>query len=396
MERVVQLHFGRFVHPVYREQLHAVPDGFRYRATHPALDDETTPTKRIVEQRARFATARTFAERLALRGLSRAGYVHRVRAPRLAGACLIHSAERLLYRAPVPYVLDFEHAELFVLYQRLALRRPWARALLTSALEDERLRFLLPWSETARRSLTGALGADTAARLAPRTRVVYPAIRPAAEPSPPRPGAELRVLFVGTAFYEKGAVEAILAVKRVAGTHPIHLDLLSYVPEDWERRLSDDPAVTLHRPGGADVVQRLYRRAHALLFPSHMDTFGYVALEAMAHGLPVLAPAYLTQAELVRDGVTGLLFPGENPLYGDDAMCRFPSTLPPPRRFLEALRSPSERYVDGIAAALSRLVDDVELHRALARAAVTEVASGSFSLERRREALGEIYAGALE
>src|SRR5262249_55128220 len=142
-ERVVQLHFGRFVHPIYREQMHAVPDGFRYRASHPALEDETAPTKRIVEQRARLAAARTLAERVALRVLSRAGYVHRVRAPRLPEAELIHSAERLLTRAPLPYVLDFEHAELFVLYQRLALSRPWARGLLARSLEDERLRFLL-------------------------------------------------------------------------------------------------------------------------------------------------------------------------------------------------------------------------------------------------------------
>ncbi|HEX3510444.1 MAG TPA: glycosyltransferase family 4 protein [Solirubrobacteraceae bacterium] len=394
--RVVQLHFGRFVHPIYREQMHAIPDGFLYRATHPALEDETTPTKRIVEQRARFAATRTLGERLALRLLSRAGYVHRVRAPRLEGAALIHSAERLLHRAPLPYVVDFEHAELFVLYQRLALSRPWARHVLASALDDERLRFLLPWSEMASRSLEGALGADVAARLRPRTRVVYPALRQAAERPPARVDRELRVLFVGTAFYEKGAVEAIRAVQRVAATHPIHLDLLSYVPDDWAQQLRADPAITLHRPGGADVVRNLYRRAHAFLFPSHMDTFGYVALEAMAHGLPVLAPRYLTQAELVRDEVTGLLFPGENPLYGEDTRCRFRSTLPPPRAFLEALRSPSEPYVEGIAGALRRLVDDPDLHHRLAAAALAEVAEGRFSIARRREALGEIYESALE
>jgi glycosyltransferase involved in cell wall biosynthesis len=289
-------------------------------------------------------------------------------------------------------VLDFEHAELFVLYQRVALRRRWTRALLTHALEDERLRFLLPWSKAAHASLYRALGDHLKPKLDARTRVVYPAIRPAVKRPRDREGETLRLLFVGTAFYEKGAVEAIQAVQRLSATHDVHLDLLSFVPREWQERLENDPAVTLHTPGGADVVQRLYGRADALLFPSHMDTFGYVVLEAMAHGLPVIAPGHLALNELVRDRVSGLLFGPENPLYGEDTACRFPHTLPPPREFLEALRSPSEAYVERIAQALCSLIEDRCLHEQTAAGALQEVHTGRFSIERRREALGELYS----
>jgi glycosyltransferase involved in cell wall biosynthesis len=382
------------VHPIYREQLHAVPEGFRYGSEHPALSDDTTPTKRILEQRARFASSRRLAERIALRALSSVGYVHTVRARAKPDAAIIHSCERLLHDSPLPYVLDFEHTELFVLYQRAALARPWARAWLMRALCDERLRFLLPWSEAARQSLYRSLGPEVHARLDARTRVVYPAIRPVVERPSQRTTGTLRVLFVGTAFYEKGAVEAIRAVQRLAKTHAVHLDLLSYTPAEWSARLEGDPAVTVHTPGGADVVRRLYAQADALLFPSHMDTFGYVVLEAMAHGLPVLAPGHLALNEIIRDGHTGLLFAPENTLYADDTACRFPHTLPPPRRFLKALGEPSEAYVAGVAAALARLIEDPELHGGLAEGALEEVRSGRFSIQRRREALGGIYAAA--
>jgi glycosyltransferase involved in cell wall biosynthesis len=389
--RIVQLQFGRFVHPIYREQLHAVPAGFSYRSTHLALTDETTPTKRIVEHRARLTRTRATGERVALRVLSRAGYVHRVRSHPPPGAALIHSCERLIYDSPLPYVLDFEHAELFVLYQRAALRRRWARALLAHALMDERLRFLLPWSEAAHASLHRALGPAAASRLDARTRVVYPAVRPAVERPRERDGGTLRLLFVGTAFYEKGAVEAIQAVRRLSTTHDVHLDLLSFVPREWRERLEGEHAVTLHAPGGADVVQHLYRTADALLFPSHMDTFGYVVLEAMAHGLPVIAPAHLALNELVDDRVTGMLFAPENPLYGTDTACRFEYTLPPPRSFLDALREPGGGYVDGIAEALAALIDDPQLRDRLAEGALAEVLTGKFSIERRKQALDEVY-----
>jgi glycosyltransferase involved in cell wall biosynthesis len=384
------------VHPIYREQLHAVPEGFCYGSEHPALSDETTPTKRVLEQRARFASSRRLAERIALRGLSSVGYVHTVRARAQPGAAIIHSCERLLHDSPLPYVLDFEHAELFVIYQRAALARPWARARLMRGLCDERLRFLLPWSEAARQSLYRSLGPAAHARLDARTRVVYPAIRPAVERPSQRTTETLRVLFVGTAFYEKGAVEAIRAVQLLAQTHAVHLDLLSYTPADWRARLRDDPRVTVHTPGGADVVKRMYAQADVLLFPSHMDTFGYVVLEAMAHGLPVLAPGHLALKEIVRDGHTGLLFTPENTLYAEDTACRFAHTLPPPRRFLNALGEPSDAHVGAVATALARLSEDPDLHGRLAEGALAEVCSGRFSIQRRREALGVIYATATD
>ena len=125
-----------------------------------------------------------------------------------------------------------------------------------------------------------------------------------------------------------------------------------------------------------------------------MDTFGYVVLEAMAHGLPVVAPGHLALNELVVDGVSGTLFDVENPLYGEDTACRFPHTLPPPRSFMEALRSPSEGYVRGIATALAGLAEDHDLRDRLAEGALEAVRSGRFSIRRRREALGAIYAEA--
>lgn len=393
-DAVIQLYVGRSVHPLYREQLHAVPEGFRYVFEHPALRDETAPTKLVLEKSAHLASARRVAERGAVRALSWAGYVRQSRVRAMPGAAAIHSCERLLLDSPRPYLLDFEHAELFVLYQRAALGRPWTRRWLLHALTDERLRFMLPWSEMAKRSLYRLLGPSAEALLQSRTHVVYPAIRPAVERASRSDRRSLRLVFVGTNFYEKGAIDAIAAVRRLAGTHAVHLDLLSYVPDDWQARLRDDPVITVHAPGGADVVKRLYSQADALLFPTHVDTFGYAMLEGMAHGLAVVAPRHLAVTEIVEDDRSGILFAPENALFGDDAACRFAHTAPLPRSFLRALSEPTDAYVDGLAAALARLAEDRDLHGRLAEGALEEVRSGRFSIQRRRETLGRLYAAA--
>jgi UDP-glucose:(heptosyl)LPS alpha-1,3-glucosyltransferase len=47
--------------------------------------------------------------------------------------------------------------------------------------------------------------------------------------------------------------------------------------------------------------------ADALLHLSWHDSFGFVSLEAMASGLPVVTTRYVGAAELIRDGESGVI-----------------------------------------------------------------------------------------
>jgi D-inositol-3-phosphate glycosyltransferase len=56
-----------------------------------------------------------------------------------------------------------------------------------------------------------------------------------------------------------------------------------------------------------------YSAADAVVVPSHYESFGMVALEAMACGTPVVASQVGGLAFLVRDGVTGFTVPVDDP-----------------------------------------------------------------------------------
>jgi glycosyltransferase involved in cell wall biosynthesis len=396
--RTVYLYVGRSTHPIYREQLHAAPDGFAYRTDHPELADEGAATRLVQGRGDRFAGLRQRAEVAALRVLGQTGHVRRVRGSGVAlrpGDDLIHSTELLLRDAPLPYVADFEQIECFTLYQHVALQRG-ARRRLVEAIADGRCRALLAWSDWARDGALRALGAGGAARVGEKIVTVVPSIRPQVDaPRQRAAGGPLRVLFIGTKFYEKGAIEAVRALARARATHDVTLDLVSYVPDEWAPRLAAQDGLTVHQPGGHELVRRLYGEADVLLFPSHMDTFGYVIMEANAYGLPVLGPAHQAIPELIADGDTGLLFGSENPLYGADGLGRFPHALPSPKAYMNALREPSDAYVDTIAAQLCRLADDADLHGRLAAGALERVRTGLFSVARRQERLAAIYGAAV-
>jgi glycosyltransferase involved in cell wall biosynthesis len=392
----VYFHFGRFGHPFFDEQMQCAPEGFSYRTAGSATGDVASATRRIALQGARLGALRSGLERAAIRGLSWSGYVRRNRLQPPSDSALIHSAQQLLRDQGMPYVVDFECVEVFCLYQRAALSRPWARRALLDALSEERCRFLLPWSQAAGRGLRTALGAEAAAALAHKTTTVLPAIRPRVSHPAVRGTGPLRVLFVGTAFEAKGGVEAVRAVRSVRETQDVVLDLISDVPPRWRTEIENREGITAHTwPAPGEKLRELFERSHVLLFPSHMDTLGFVILEAMANGVPVLATRHFAAPELVEDGVSGLLVEGENQLYSDDGLCRFGHTLPPPRSFRRALASPSEPYVARIAEALAQVAADPHLHERLAAGALARVLDGPLSVARRREALEGVYRRAL-
>lgn len=127
------------------------------------------------------------------------------------------------------------------------------------------------------------------------------------------------LFFVGRLVYEKGVDLILRALPRVLERHPRALLVVSGTgPEEGPlRRLAGELGVAgrVHFTGHISDEERntLYRAADVAVFPSRYEPFGIVALEAMAHGLPVVAARTGGFAEVIDSGRTGLLFEPENP-----------------------------------------------------------------------------------
>lgn len=76
--------------------------------------------------------------------------------------------------------------------------------------------------------------------------------------------------------------------------------------------LLDDNRVTFHGAVSRGELDRIYFDSDVVVMPSRYESFGLVAIEAMAAGTPVVALAAGGINEVVRDGQTGFLLPSDS------------------------------------------------------------------------------------
>lgn len=75
-----------------------------------------------------------------------------------------------------------------------------------------------------------------------------------------------------------------------------------------------DDLVTFAGARDQEILPYYYAAAEMVVMPSHYESFGMVALEAMAMGTPVIASEVGGLAYLVRDGFNGYLVPRRDPV----------------------------------------------------------------------------------
>jgi D-inositol-3-phosphate glycosyltransferase len=85
--------------------------------------------------------------------------------------------------------------------------------------------------------------------------------------------------------------------------------------------LGIDELVTFLGAKDQDTLQYYYSAATVVIVPSHYESFGMVALEAMACGTPVIASEVGGLAYLIQDGVTGFHVPDRDPVELAERIC---------------------------------------------------------------------------
>jgi UDP-glucose:(heptosyl)LPS alpha-1,3-glucosyltransferase len=120
------------------------------------------------------------------------------------------------------------------------------------------------------------------------------------------------ILFVGSGFFRKGLRYLIEGFSRLteagAGKAPLLLVAGRGNTRPYERLARSLGVAEKVRFCGSDIpAPRLYHSADVFVFPTLYEPFGNVCLEALASGLPCVFSSQSGGAEIVKDGVSGLV-----------------------------------------------------------------------------------------
>lgn len=142
------------------------------------------------------------------------------------------------------------------------------------------------------------------------------------------------ILFVGRIEPLKGVgtlIKAVACLSLKNLKEPVNLAVIGGDPEAAPADISEEmirlqklcedltvgKMVAFLGKRGQDTLPYYYSAAEVVVMPSHYESFGMVALEAMACGTPVIASQVGGLAFLVQDGVTGYTVPADD----HEALC---------------------------------------------------------------------------
>ena len=203
----------------------------------------------------------------------------------------------------------------------------WLERALRRRLVSDRCVGLIALSDYAMRQFQAQhAGFDGLPALLAKTERIYP-VAPARRTAPKPHSDRLRLLFVGRDFMRKGGPVLLRAhaALRAQGI-PVESTVVSslqwsaddYVgPPDADyvaeaTKGLDQEGIVHHASLPSAKVGALMEAADYLVFPTFHDTFGFVAIEALAAGTPVIATDTCVLPEVVDPGRNGWLLPFDN------------------------------------------------------------------------------------
>ena len=295
-----------------------------------------------------------------------------------------------------PWVVDFEELSMFAHYNSKSMYWPQFKFLFKTYFSSNNCKKILPWTEAAKKGFEYyCRKVGIGKKVTDKLEVVYPYVE-SKKHFKKKINQKKQLLFVGKQFYLKGGFETILAFEKLSKKIDCELTIISKIPAEIKQKYSSLKGLNLIESSAKisdKFIANCYKKADLFIFPTHLDTLGFVILEAMSYGLPIVSVTQFAVPELVTNN--GLLVNNPYSDHKDFIKAYYPksdSEYP----LIGILKNPKENYVNQIAYSCEKILSNPLTLKKMSKNSFFAIEKGRFSKKERVKKLKSIYLEALK
>jgi glycosyltransferase involved in cell wall biosynthesis len=305
---------------------------------------------------------------------------------------LIHSTNNIMILGKKPWIIDTESGHGLLGFKYELSKKKYFLEIAKKILNQKSCKKILCWSEICRKAFLDIFGKD----FENKVEVVYPSHHAVKIDKKKKQKKKVKLLFVSRRFQEKGGYELLRAFDKIKNKHNCELVMISmFSREILEKYKGDKKIKLIEAKLSRDEVAKHFKEADIFVYPNRIDTYGFVIIEAMAYGLPVITMDLYAIPEMIKNGKNGLLI---NPLlkwHDKDGKHLWKNDTLYYKRYEEAYQKNKDKYCKDIALAMEKLIKNKKLREKMGLENFKEVSKGKFSIEHRNKKLEKIYSESL-
>lgn len=184
---------------------------------------------------------------------------------------------------------------------------------------------------------------------------------------------DIILFFSGRHFYAKGGLHATEIMDRLTKKYPKVKGVINgAISEEIILKYSENKKLEFHQLMPYKDVLKLYRKADIFVYPGYSDSFGFVFIEAMAFGVPIVTVDGYARREIINEGKTGFIVERLGTIDTE--------TL-----------DKHENVITKMMSRVELLINNENLRKKMKNNCLKEIESGKFSLEGRNLQLKKIY-----
>jgi len=192
-------------------------------------------------------------------------------------------------------------------------------------------------------------------------------------------------------FYYKGGKIVIDTICRLNRYEDFKFLIKADVPKVFIKKMEKYGVNFKVIPRVNDMFKEFYSKIDLFLYPSIMDTFGYVMLEAKSMGIPIVACDYFSTKEVVRNGGMVVPFKYRDLVFDDHYIVKNPPMFK--KDVLKKLILGYEELYTDFINAIRKLLNDSNFYEECSKNNKKDVSQGVFSYKHKEKQIKNLLEG---